>query len=53
MMYDQADKVGIVKAVESLQNGEDVEEFINPCLASGAIKGWVFDCLQAVLVKVC
>ena len=51
MMYHQTDKVGIVKAVECLQNGEGVENFVNLCLISGAIKGWVFDSLQAVRVE--
>ena len=51
MLYHQTDKVGIVKAVESLQNGKDVEKFVNLCLVSGAIKGWVFDSLQTLRVE--
>ena len=51
MLYHQTDKVGILEAVECLQKGEDVENFVNLCLVSGAIKDWVFDSLQAVLVE--
>ena len=51
MLNYQTDKVGIVKAVECLQNGEDGEKFVNLCLVSGAIKSWEFSVFKLFLHK--